>query len=59
MSKKMGRPTKAQVERKTCLIIVRVTADELKNIDVAAERENLNRSAWIRKTLTLAAGAIQ
>jgi len=56
---KMGRPPKAKGEQKDCLISVRLTADKIKRIDAAASANGMNRSEWVRKTLTVAASAIQ
>jgi uncharacterized protein (DUF1778 family) len=52
---KMGRPKKTKAERKGELMPFRVSADERKAIDAAAERAGMGRSDWIRKVLIDAA----
>jgi hypothetical protein len=48
---KMGRPKKLKAERKSCLIPIRVSADEKKAIDACAEAAGVSRSDWARTLL--------
>jgi hypothetical protein len=48
---KMGRPKKSKAERKGELIQIRVSADEQKAIDAAAEAAEQTRSDWVRGVL--------
>jgi hypothetical protein len=56
---KMGRPSKAKKERRSQLITLRLTTDEVKAIDKAATQAGEDRSEWARKTLLAAANVLQ
>lgn len=47
----MGRPAKADAERKTSVLRIRLTADARRLLDVAATSSGLDTSAWARNIL--------
>ena len=59
MGKKMGRPVKPDGDKKSVVISLRLTVDELQAIDAAAKADGKKRSDWARITLTAAASALQ
>ena len=52
--KKMGRPKISKAERKGELVLIRVSADEQKAIDAAADAQGVSRSKWVRDALQAA-----
>jgi len=51
---KMGRPKKLKADRMGEVIPIRVSADERKAIDAAADAGGVSRSGWIRAALQAA-----
>ena len=47
----MGRPRKADVERKTSVLRIRMTSEDRRLLDVAARSSGLSTSSWARNTL--------
>jgi hypothetical protein len=57
MKNKMGRPTLPKGKVKDVLIGAKFAPDEAKQVHAAVKRENIGKSAWIRKTLLSAASS--
>lgn len=53
---KMGRPPKAEEQRKASSINLRLTAEERREVDAAAERAGVPVSEWVRRVILEAAG---
>jgi hypothetical protein len=51
MKKIMGRPKIGIQNAKGIIIAARFSPPEVKEIDGAVKRSNVNRSAWVRKSL--------
>ena len=47
----MARPTKADAERKTSVLRIRLTEEDRRLLDVAATSSGLDTSAWSRNIL--------
>jgi hypothetical protein len=55
MNKKRGRPKLQKGEAKAQFIHLRLSPDEMKRVDLAAERANQKRAKWARNVLLSAA----
>jgi len=51
MVKKAGRPKKTKKERRDDVLRIRLTASERHIIDVAAQKNHLDTSAWTRSII--------
>jgi hypothetical protein len=55
MAKRIGRPPVPAAEQLSEIVPVRMTAEERRQCEQAAERADLKLSAWIRRSLLRAA----
>lgn len=54
-AKKMGRPPKPKAERKAETLTLRLTKDERRSAESAADRDGLPVSEWARRAIVAAA----
>ena len=55
MKTRMGRPPKPEAEQASEIVAVRLTQNERKTCEVAADKADLKLSAWMRDRLIRAA----
>ncbi len=58
MKPKMGRPKLPKGETKGVLIGARFSPDEAKQVELAVEKLQQNKSKWVRNTLLIAAKSV-
>lgn len=51
MAKKAGRPKKAKKDQRDNVLRIRLTASERHIIDVVAQKNHLDTSAWVRSII--------